>query len=167
VSVVVTLHDGRCRLIWASSLDPGVQESDVLGKFPWEMALPKDREMVRGAFALALLDGLAFSYSATYRLGGREFTYRTHLWPTGMEAIPIVAVAARIPDELAKLSDREWEVMRLYAKGLTTRQIARKLKLHTSTITTHRGHIAKKLGFTGRNVEQVIAFATAHFSEGR
>jgi DNA-binding NarL/FixJ family response regulator len=54
------------------------------------------------------------------------------------------ALSLRAP--LERLSRRQLEVLRLVAEGLTTRQIARRLKLSAKTVETHRGEIMKRLG---------------------
>lgn len=43
------------------------------------------------------------------------------------------------------LSDRELEVFEMIGKGLTTRQVARKLHLSIKTVESHREHIKEKL----------------------
>lgn len=48
------------------------------------------------------------------------------------------------------LTDREREVIFLASKGLTARQIARRLGVAERTVTTHLHHIYRKLGANGR-----------------
>ncbi len=50
-----------------------------------------------------------------------------------------------------RLSDRELEVFTLMGRGLTTRQIAKKLHLSPKTIETHREHIKDKLNISNNN----------------
>lgn len=45
-----------------------------------------------------------------------------------------------------KLTKREIEILRLIADGMTSKQIANKLSLSVTTITSHRSNIMKKLG---------------------
>lgn len=45
-----------------------------------------------------------------------------------------------------QLSDREREVLQLFAEGRTTRQIAAELFVSAKTVETHRSHIMSKLG---------------------
>jgi DNA-binding NarL/FixJ family response regulator len=47
------------------------------------------------------------------------------------------------PDRLTK---RETEILRLIADGMTSKQIAEKLSLSVTTVTSHRSNIMKKLG---------------------
>ena len=56
-----------------------------------------------------------------------------------------------------KLSDRELEVLQLFGRSRTTRQIAEMLHLSVKTIETHRMHIKRKLGF--RDANEMVKFA--------
>jgi DNA-binding NarL/FixJ family response regulator len=49
---------------------------------------------------------------------------------------------------LEKLSDREFEVFRLFGEGKTAKEIAGQLNLSPKTISVHRDHIKEKLEFT-------------------
>jgi two-component system invasion response regulator UvrY len=59
-------------------------------------------------------------------------------------ALDLGAKAVRLPHE--KLSDREFEVMRMIASGKTVSQIAEELHLSVTTVSTHRAGILKKMG---------------------
>lgn len=48
-------------------------------------------------------------------------------------------------DDLENLSEREREVLQLYAEGKTTREIAEQLFISIKTVGTHKQHIQKKL----------------------
>jgi len=64
------------------------------------------------------------------------------------------------------LSDRELEVLQLFGRGKSTREIAETLHLSVKTIETHRSHIKEKLGFKDANgmVKFAVEWVTA--SEG-
>ncbi len=55
------------------------------------------------------------------------------------------------------LSDRELEVLQLFGRGKSTREIADALHLSVKTIETHRAHIKEKLGFKG--ADEMVKFA--------
>ncbi len=55
------------------------------------------------------------------------------------------------------LSDRELEVLQLFGRGKSTREVAKALHLSAKTIETHRAHIKEKLGF--REAEEMVRFA--------
>jgi DNA-binding NarL/FixJ family response regulator len=55
------------------------------------------------------------------------------------------------------LSDRELEVLQLFGRGKSTREIADVLHLSVKTIETHRAHIKEKLGF--KEAEELMKFA--------
>ncbi|MGV3662337.1 MAG: response regulator [Prosthecobacter sp.] len=49
---------------------------------------------------------------------------------------------------IEKLSDREFEVFRLFGEGKTAKEIAAQLHLSPKTVSVHRDHIKEKLGFS-------------------
>jgi DNA-binding NarL/FixJ family response regulator len=48
---------------------------------------------------------------------------------------------------LERLSDREFEVFRLFGEGRTAKEIAAQLNLSPKTVSVHRDHIKQKLNF--------------------
>ena len=56
-----------------------------------------------------------------------------------------------------KLSDRELEVLQLFGRNKSTREIADALHLSVKTIETHRAHIKEKLGF--KDADEMVKFA--------
>lgn len=78
------------------------------------------------------------------------------------------AIVQQVSSQLAKdpvafskiLSRREQDVIRLVVEGLTSKEIAKALKLHPRSIETHRYRIMKKLEL--KNVVELIAYAEKH-----
>ncbi len=64
------------------------------------------------------------------------------------------------PDLVKPLSERELEVLRLMATGLSNRDIAPLLFISESTVKTHVGHIISKLGVSDR--VQAAVWAARH-----
>lgn len=54
------------------------------------------------------------------------------------------------PDPLGGLSQRETEVIKLVANGLSNRDIAAQLSISEKTVTSHLSHIFEKLGVASR-----------------
>ena len=54
------------------------------------------------------------------------------------------------PDEAAALSTREVEVLRLVAKGLANKQIARTLGISEHTVKVHVGNVFRRIGVNDR-----------------
>jgi DNA-binding NarL/FixJ family response regulator len=61
-------------------------------------------------------------------------------------ASDLSAQAVRLPHE--RLSDREFEVLRMIASGKTITQIADELHLSATTVSTHRARILDKMSMT-------------------
>ena len=55
------------------------------------------------------------------------------------------------------ISDREMEIIKLIAEGLSNKEVADKLFLSTHTVTTHRKNIMNKLGLN--NTAGLVLFA--------
>jgi DNA-binding NarL/FixJ family response regulator len=58
---------------------------------------------------------------------------------------------------VAALSPREQEVLRLYARGFSLREIGEQLGLSVKTIDTYKTRLMDKLGFSKKN--ELIAYA--------
>lgn len=65
---------------------------------------------------------------------------------------------AAAPHEV--LSDREFEVLRLLAAGVSLTEIGDRLHLSVKTISTHKSHILEKLALA--NQTELIRYAIAH-----
>jgi DNA-binding NarL/FixJ family response regulator len=61
------------------------------------------------------------------------------------------------PDAVARLSDRELEILELIGKGDDVHHIAKRLHLSPKTVETHRAHIKEKLQL--KNAREVARFA--------
>ena len=68
--------------------------------------------------------------------------------------------ASRGENQLAQLTPREREVLRLIALGYTNRQIADKLCISVRTVETHRSNLTDKLGTRSR--AQLVRIAREH-----
>jgi DNA-binding NarL/FixJ family response regulator len=67
------------------------------------------------------------------------------------------------PSELDDLSERELDVFRLIARGLSNGEIAQELYISDTTVKTHITHILQKLNLRDRVQAVVLAYQTGIF----
>jgi HD-GYP domain-containing protein (c-di-GMP phosphodiesterase class II) len=83
---------------------------------------------------------------------------RAELCPDAVAAVLGAAGhAVRSPERPRGLTDRELEVLRLLARGLTNKEIASTLDISTKTAGHHVQHVLEKLGVTTRAAATMVA----------
>lgn len=75
--------------------------------------------------------------------------------------------ASGTPPELAELTERELEVARLVAHGLSNGEIADRLVLSPGTVKTHVAHVLQKTGLRDRIQLVVLAYESGLVEPGR
>ena len=72
--------------------------------------------------------------------------------------------APGIPDQLAQLTERELDVLRLITRGLSNAEIAAEMVVAETTVKTHVARILAKLGVRDRVQAVVVAYETGFVS---
>lgn len=100
----------------------------------------EDQDLIKGVFALH--SGESFFSPAVSRVVLEGY---------------LDSVAAQGDEELARLSDREREVLQLVAEGKSSKEVAQLLGVSVSTVESHRKHIMEKLDL--HNTAAIVRFA--------
>jgi DNA-binding NarL/FixJ family response regulator len=69
------------------------------------------------------------------------------------------------PKELCELTEREHEILRLIATGLSNAEIGRELYISETTVKTHVTHILQKLGLRDRVQAVVLVYQAGLFEQ--
>jgi len=80
---------------------------------------------------------------------------------------PAMAPAGQIPALLNELSERELDVLREMARGLSNVEIGQHLYISEATVKTHVTHILAKLGLRDRIQAVVLAYESGLVEPGR
>lgn len=72
----------------------------------------------------------------------------------------VIKGRGKLEEPHLKLSDREFEVMKLTAKGLRSKEIGAILNISEKTVTTYRGRVLKKLGLKSNS--DIVRYCIEH-----
>ena len=148
------LCDWHGKLVWKSAKGDRIQ----IGDFLWKNASKRSRDRMRSAVA----NVATLRESCIVEIDNeRNEHFRVWMWPLDEPDVAICALAMQIPSELALLTEREKECLRLLARGKSTRDLARELDIGLTTVHTHLRRIRDKLKL--ESPEALISFAARNF----
>ena len=137
---------GRVLILTTYELDEYVFDALSAGASGFLLKHARPEDLIQGVRVVAAGDSL-LAPSVTRRLI-EEFGRRP-------------APATRPPAALATLTEREVEVLRLIARGLTNAEIAARLHVGETTVKTHVGHVLDKLELRDRVQAVILAYEAA------
>jgi DNA-binding NarL/FixJ family response regulator len=72
----------------------------------------------------------------------------------------LAGAAVKVKKKMVELTDRECEVVRLLADGMSSKETALRLHISTRTVESHRININRKLGFN--SIANLVHYAIRH-----
>jgi DNA-binding NarL/FixJ family response regulator len=191
IEVVGEAGDGRAALAQARSTKPDVilmdirmPEMDGLTATEELMKMPDPPRVVvlttfdqneyvvralrAGAYGFLLKDAPASRLIAAIRAAaGGDALIEPSITRRLVEQFAAPAAApAGLPDQMRALTDRELEVLRLVARGLSNAEIAAQLVVAETTVKTHVARILTKLAVRDRVQAVVLAYETGFIRSG-
>ena len=183
IEVVGEAVDGAQAVALVAELDPDVVLMDI--RMPELDGLEATRRLLDGGregprvLVLTTFDADEYVYSAM-RAGASGFLLKDVRPEQLVEAVRTVATGemllapavtrrlierfvrrpppGELPPEVAELSARELEVLRLVARGLSNAELAAALFVSEATVKTHLTHVLAKLGLRDRVQLVVLAY---------
>jgi DNA-binding NarL/FixJ family response regulator len=136
--LVISMHD---EALWAERCLKGGARGYVMKE--------SDSATMIGAIRQVLGGGIYLSP----QLAARVISAFASARPRGSEHSP-----------LEKLSDREFEVFRLFGQGRTAKEIAARLNLSPKTVAVHRDHIKEKMGYqtSAEMIREAVRWVQVH-----
>jgi PAS domain S-box-containing protein len=170
----VLIQDRDGRYIFLNSIPGnGAPPNELIGMTPFDLFDPDEASRMLERVRTVAETGLELSEEREMRLGGRTFAFFDLISPINNSAGDVKEVVTvkrkispdppgRRPDAAGEnfvhgLSERECEVLKLIAKGYTSRHIAEKLYVSKKTVETHRARIMQKLGL--HKASALVSFA--------
>ena len=101
-----------------------------------------------------VVDDFGQEFRAAHRTEGLRVDEAEGDRPVGAD------LAVPTDDAAAQLSDREFQILRLLAQGLSVNQIADQLVISNKTVSTHKTRLMEKMGFTCN--ADIIKYAMTH-----
>ena len=191
IDVVAEAENGHEALAKAGELQPDVVLMDI--RMPELDGLEATRRLLAGdgssrVLILTTFDANEYVYEAM-RAGASGFLLKDVRPEQLAEAVRVVAAGDALlapaitrrlveqfvrrpppgtakPPELADLTERELDVLRLVARGLSNAEIASSLFLTEATVKTHLTHILAKLNLRDRVQAVVLAYESGLVQPG-
>jgi DNA-binding NarL/FixJ family response regulator len=187
IEVVGEAQDGAEAVALARRLRPDVVLMDV--RMPRLDGIEATRQIVAGPADARVLILTTFDLDeyvfAALRAGASGFVLKDVRPPQLIEAVHVVArgdallaptvtrrlldrfatvlpagPGERLPGELGELTERELDVLRLVAQGLSNAELAERLVLTEATVKSHVSSVLRKLGLRDRVQAVVLAYET-------
>ena len=160
IEPLLVLLDRFGRASWVSRAEAGVRRDELVGTTIWDWAIAADHALAQRAFADCLVNGVAQDFSVTVDAHGVLVRQRVQLEATGSRSRPVICKSRAVHPQLAFLTPRQRQILRLMARTNCRKQIARQLGLKPSTVDVHCAAMIERLGL--HSSVELAVFAVLH-----
>lgn len=167
--VLERLRDIEVDLVLMDMSMPGLSGEDLIGRVHWRY--PRTPVLV-----LSMHNEPQIAQRAL-RAGAMGYLTKDHNPETLLQAIHKVAGGGRYldpriaeqiafassdpaQDAAASLTEREFQILRMLAQGLSVNQVAEQLVISNKTVSTHKTRLMEKMGFTSN--AEIVRYALNH-----
>jgi DNA-binding NarL/FixJ family response regulator len=154
-TTVVVLLDWQGRVVWVSAENP----REDLGEAAEFYVCKEDQQRVAEAVADVVKHRRSHEMQVVDDKGKH---YRSWMWPLDSPEVAVCALVIHVPDELALLTSREQDCLKLLGTGWNADRIAKQLNIAVSTVHTHFRRAREKLKLP--SLEALISFSARHCS---
>lgn len=143
------LYDRRGYLLYVSNVLPPYKTEDIIDQPGWFGMSGIDSLACQAAILRLLNGGPPETLDVDVENIGR---WRMDLTACNVGKVRIICFASQIPAGVLELTNRQIEICRLLAKGLSSKEIGHHLDCARATVDNHRANITKRLGIRPREL---------------
>lgn len=154
--VFVAIYDWSGVVRWVNN-DIAISK---VGDFGWADLSPDDANRFKEVFARTSTLHERHIVEIKSRTGLR---YRIWIWSIGNPDLAVCSFSLPIPEDIAKLTERERRFMELLSQGKSTKQIAVELDVSVNTVHAHMRNVKSKLELS--STKEVASYAARFFHQ--
>lgn len=161
---LLALHNHAAKILWADSDAPEIDAHKLVGQRLSDWADGENhREEIKTKISRCIVHHEPADFTAHLLIQGQRVILKITTSCLSLQEVAAITTAKVIPLSISELSDREKECLTLLARGRTTKQIGRQLRIASSTVETHMARAKVKLGL--KTHDALLAFALDYLRE--
>lgn len=154
----IALHSADAKILWCKTTTPDIDGTKLVGHRLTDWSdTDEHREQLRTSLSRCIVYHEPVELTTFLNFGGQRVILKLATHCLTLQGVAAITTANVVPTSVLSLSERENECLALLAKGRTTKQIGRQLRISPSTVETHLSRAKVKLGV--RTHDALLAYA--------